>query len=397
MRARNCVELEFHTEEDLETWLYLNQLETNNDGLPTIFRVKKDDASAQKKSLRDVGSLLPKKLEDVKTTSKVRLEIVKKKDDDRKKVVSQATREKSKSEDVRRKDTRDTKKKETPRKIETEDVRRNGRAKFDSSRKPDPKTVKRKLSASANSEDVKDRKSSRKEPSKPLSERLAFPQRDEPRKRAPIVWGDDDEETVSKVQNNSGQFSFKITAKTAKKEPVKQPVKQPQKPTIDVKNSGGSKFKFVPTFSKPCSKSSDPREVQSTSSGISSKTTDESKILEDSTVTSSAACDIWHLFPIKKSPQVLQHVQNHAQRRQIEGRRTINETIVVNLTNPPPPSVLTLENLGVSLEGMEILRRLKGPGAVETQTSGGELLLGLKIAKGRGLFPVFEKWAELTR
>ncbi|PIC51271.1 hypothetical protein B9Z55_001845 [Caenorhabditis nigoni] len=56
MRARNTVELEFNNLEDLETWLYLNQLETNNDGMPTVMTVKKPVVAEP--SLKDVGSLI---------------------------------------------------------------------------------------------------------------------------------------------------------------------------------------------------------------------------------------------------------------------------------------------------------------------------------------------------
>ncbi|ULU11689.1 hypothetical protein L3Y34_015238 [Caenorhabditis briggsae] len=56
MRARSTVELEFNNLEDMETWLYLNQLETNNDGMPTVMPVKKPLVAEP--SLKDVGSLI---------------------------------------------------------------------------------------------------------------------------------------------------------------------------------------------------------------------------------------------------------------------------------------------------------------------------------------------------
>ncbi|CCD67769.1 CCHC-type domain-containing protein [Caenorhabditis elegans] len=62
MRARNCVELEFGNLEDLEMWLYLNQLETNNDGMPTVMNVKKA-TNCPEKSLKESGSLLPELVE----------------------------------------------------------------------------------------------------------------------------------------------------------------------------------------------------------------------------------------------------------------------------------------------------------------------------------------------
>uniref|UniRef100_A0A1I7TKC9 PEHE domain-containing protein n=1 Tax=Caenorhabditis tropicalis TaxID=1561998 RepID=A0A1I7TKC9_9PELO len=58
IRARNLVEIEFETLEDLEQWLYLNQLETNNDGMPTVMDVKKA-TDPEDHSLKTAGSLLP--------------------------------------------------------------------------------------------------------------------------------------------------------------------------------------------------------------------------------------------------------------------------------------------------------------------------------------------------
>ncbi|EGT56898.1 hypothetical protein CAEBREN_26276 [Caenorhabditis brenneri] len=72
MRARNCVELEFETLEELEAWLYLNQLETNNDGMPTLMDIKKP--ISQENSLKSVGSLLPALVEKEKERQEKRSE-----------------------------------------------------------------------------------------------------------------------------------------------------------------------------------------------------------------------------------------------------------------------------------------------------------------------------------
>ncbi|KAF1770341.1 hypothetical protein GCK72_002159 [Caenorhabditis remanei] len=69
MRARNMVELEFNNPDDLQTWLFLNQLETNNDGMPTVMNVKKTSQGAEF-SLKSVGSLLPDLLEKKKEDKK---------------------------------------------------------------------------------------------------------------------------------------------------------------------------------------------------------------------------------------------------------------------------------------------------------------------------------------
>ncbi|CAB3407014.1 unnamed protein product [Caenorhabditis bovis] len=53
-RASRCVEIEFRTVEDLNTWLYLNQLEMNSDGIPTI--LKKSNPEPRTETLNSLGS-----------------------------------------------------------------------------------------------------------------------------------------------------------------------------------------------------------------------------------------------------------------------------------------------------------------------------------------------------
>ncbi|CAI5439305.1 unnamed protein product [Caenorhabditis angaria] len=56
-RANKCVELEFKTTEEMTTWLFLNQLETNSDGMPTV--MKNEKVEQKFSTLKSVGSKIP--------------------------------------------------------------------------------------------------------------------------------------------------------------------------------------------------------------------------------------------------------------------------------------------------------------------------------------------------
>ncbi|CAI2303077.1 unnamed protein product [Caenorhabditis sp. 36 PRJEB53466] len=377
MRARNCVELEFHTEQDLEEWLYLNQLETNNDGLPTVIKTKKET----EKSLKGAGSLLPslveKKKKNEQEDKRTPIKLVIKRDN-----FEKAMKILNKNEEAKDPNEKENKQK---RKKEEKDTERL-------------EVLKRKIERTK--DDRPTRKTSRKEVEKegerrkPIAERLGFPapertnspprevsQPENRSKRSQIVW-DDRPAAIpepSKTVSAPKQFAFKIPStrlaarvtlpnasanapdlpkamiekpKPEVSRPSEKSINSEVKKTIEQPKPSGekTKFKFVPTAKKS---------HLSEEAGIENPPTEKpTPVMSSSSQpipNQKPAETVWCLIPVKISAAVVDHIYAHAIRRQKEGRFCPKRMIVVDCTRPFIPQTQTNTNQGSSTSASHCL------------------------------------------
>lgn len=361
MRARNTVELEFTTEEDLTSWLYLNQLETNNDGFPTVMKVKVAEPKVE--TLKSVGSILPELVEKRREEAKrepIKLRIKRESFD---KAMGMLEEDKQKEEELAKKKVGedDLKKvnraeKKKRKEITKREVGERKEQKNQSMRKP-VEAIKRKLNnPDGNEKFVKTpRKESHQteETKKPISSRLAFPtaktveSAPEPvpvnkitpvKKRTAIVW---DEPIVGpETQPAARQFQFKIPVKKINPKMTSSGLSLPKpKQKITFIPTAQKKFMAQPAVEKEEKQVQDPTFNKSsvTSQSVTLFPAQELHEIPCIPTKTEAAeptnCE-WKLVQVKKSEAVLEHVRKHAFRRLHEPRLCPKQTIVVHDNQP---------------------------------------------------------------